>query len=285
MTRLLAALSLLAIPCISFAQSAVTLVPQEAFVGDRVELRFRADGLNIAKPIRLAADDIPPSPDADIESIALEPISGGASVSIVFVPWKPGDLSLPPFRASGARVVPPSCRVASIVEKTGARSLAPPRGPLLVPGTTYGLYAAILGALVAFSFALFVWLRVRPWLGRSSRSARSGRRTRLALRRLRRLERVAGRTQATRWRREFVLALRAYLADLLDAQIAARTNAEVADLLPAEGPRASVADLLARSDRVRYGYEPSIGDEASDARLALELVGALEAAEANDAEL
>jgi len=72
---------------------------------------------------------------------------------------------------------------------------------------------------------------------------------------------------------------------LLDAQIAARTNAEVADLLPAEGPRASVADLLARSDRVRYGYEPSIGDEASDARLALELVGALEAAEANDAEL
>lgn len=285
MTRLLAALSLLAIPCISFAQSAVTLVPQEAFVGDRVELRFRADGLDVTEPIRLATDDLPISPDADIESIAIEPVPGGASVSIVFVPWKPGDLSLPPFRVAGTRVVPPSCRVASIVEKTGARALAPPRGPLLVPGTTYGLYAAILGVLVAFSFALFVWLRVRPWLGKSSRSARSGRRVRLALRRFRRLERVAGRTQATRWRKDFVLALRAYLADLLDAQIAARTNAEVAALLPAEELGSSVADLLARSDRVRYGYEPSANDEASDARIAQELVGALEAAEANDAEL
>jgi hypothetical protein len=208
----------------SFAQSAVPMGPAGSFVGDRVELRLPRGRFNNAKPIP-PPRRYPPSPDADID---LSPSSDFRGVLVSTSSCvETGDLSFPRLRVGRARRSPLEPR-RSIVEKTGARSLARPAGPARA-GTTYGLYPHPRRARRLLIRPLR-WLRVRPGSAchRVPHGAGDGRalRSRLAARARRVGDSGDAMGQGVR------LGAARLPRRLADAQIAARTNAR-SPLMPA----------------------------------------------------
>ncbi|ULQ60703.1 hypothetical protein K7I13_05375 [Brucepastera parasyntrophica] len=142
----------------------VTLIPQEVFIGDIAECRFATDSFDSAAeqifPVMLPPESLPSSPDATIHSITIQKNGPDITVSINFTPWKTGVLQLPPFFVNNVRILPPAFQIASLMEKTGMAVLAPPRRPLLVPGTTYLIYGTIAASCVIIMVLIIVFRKL-----------------------------------------------------------------------------------------------------------------------------
>jgi len=88
-------------------------------------------------------------------------------LSIVFIPWKTGEIDMSAFDLSpvlGLSVRPfltdiPPVHIQSITEKTGEKQLRPVKGPIIIPGTTYAVFAFC--AVLLLFFAVVTALLIR----------------------------------------------------------------------------------------------------------------------------
>jgi len=88
-------------------------------------------------------------------------------LSIVFIPWKTGEIDMSAFDLStvfSLSVRPfltdiPPVHIQSITEKTGEKQLRPVKGPIIIPGTTYAVFAFC--AVLLLFFAVVTALLIR----------------------------------------------------------------------------------------------------------------------------
>lgn len=165
----------------------VSVMPKDVYVGDEAEIRFEfsfAEKLFEGDFPSLNARDLPDMPadshsasenlkrifftdDYTIQSIKLKGSAPSYVLSIVFIPWKTGEIDFSPFDLSAVldlSVRPfsadiPPVSVQSVTEKTGEKQLRPVKGPIIIPGTTYAV-AAFCAALLLF-FAIAAALLIR----------------------------------------------------------------------------------------------------------------------------
>lgn len=235
------------------------LFPSEVFVGDAAELTFRcpalASVLDEGVAVTLAAADVPVTEDVDISSVTALKSGGNASVTIAFVPWVTGTVSFPSLSIRGVSVSPPAARIASIAEKTGKTALERERSPLLVPGTTWLLYAVIAAALAAVALAVFLAVRLRAFLLSPGEARGVRRRARILERALRSLERKADSADGAQWYRAYARAVRQYLGARFAGNFDAFLSLTGTEIAAASDAAFSgrVADLFSDLDAVRFG--------------------------------
>lgn len=129
-----------------------TLSPKEIFVGDTAELSYTFYS-SIAFPMG-ETDFIPLTFPKDFETADFSIISANFSkngnqyrLTLNFIPWKVGFLEFPEFdlltlinpEITGYKINFDAVEVASIVDKTGKKTLRSPLPPILIPGTIYFL--------------------------------------------------------------------------------------------------------------------------------------------------
>ena len=170
----------------------VSVMPKDVYVGDEAEIRFEfsfaeklfegdSPSLNVQAFTDVSdMSDVSPgsrseneelkriffTDDYTIQSMRLKGSPPSYVLSIVFIPWKTGEIDMSAFDLSpvlGLSVRPfltdiPPVHIQSITEKTGEKQLRPVKGPIIIPGTTYAVFAfcAVLLLFFAVVTALFI---------------------------------------------------------------------------------------------------------------------------------
>ena len=145
------------------------LVPKKVYIGDTAELRC---SFNSASPVlkELVAGGTSElslvsynnsSPDYDIKSISLSPAGVDFyQLTVSFIPWKTGLIQLPSLELKNAELTFEfqPVQIVSLIstDSTNATTLRDTAAPLLLPGTTYKLYAG----LAVFVIFLIILTRV-----------------------------------------------------------------------------------------------------------------------------
>ncbi len=159
------------------------LLPKKVYIGDTAELRCNFNTPNpvlkelvsgggtelpLVSQTELNSADFPdqsifatPHKDYEIQRIILTPAGVDYyQLTITFVPWKTGDLLLPPLEIEGSDLILElkPVQIVSLIstDSANATTLHDSAAPLLLPGTAYKLY----GSLAAFIIVLIVLIRL-----------------------------------------------------------------------------------------------------------------------------
>jgi hypothetical protein len=291
-----------------FADDAGILVPREVFIGDTAEFSFRTERVK-SLPDESAlfivpSGDIPVSPDLTINSITAVRDGEAVVVTIRFVPWVSGVLRFPSISIGKSVVNPPPVRIGSLVEKTGKTTLQPPRSPLLVPGTTWILFALVALVLTLFIVFLVAGFKIRKFLSLFPVWRRSNRRLRFARKELRTLSRQLGKKSLSDWYAAYSVLYRRYLGSFCRDEASAFLPCTVSEIVSLVADRLALYQdaektgplvdrlqaTLTRVDLVRFSGVLSGDDRPADLSAAMEFFLALEAVqeireEASDAQL
>ena len=153
------------------------LIPKKVYIGDTAELRcsFNTPNTQISNLVAEGAVELPllnqtdieesqfaiPHKDYEIKKITLS--SAGVDYyqfTITFVPWKTGELKLPPMEIEGTGLILElqPVQIVSLVstDSSSTTTLKDSAAPLLLPGTAYKLY----GSLAAFVIFLIILIRI-----------------------------------------------------------------------------------------------------------------------------
>jgi len=279
------------------------LMPQEVFVGDTAEFSFGTASLNsvIADGIlfTVPSEGLPSSYELTVESIVVFRNGNSETVTIRFVPWISGVLQIPAFEIKKLKITPPPVRIASLVEKTGKNTLERARSPLLVPGTTWLLYAVIAAVIAAIAAGSYACLKLYRYFVETPGKRLAGKRVRLFLREMRILEREIKRISIPIWYASFAASLRRYFGAFCTGNLEsflALTGPEIVccvreklgeSAVPGAGSGAPAgehdaladraADLFSSVDHVRFSGAGEGDRRADDLAVAQNLVADLEA--------
>ena len=156
------------------------LVPKKVYIGDTAELRctfnspnpllqkLTANGVAELPLVSHTAEDSDtntdfavPHKDYEIQKLTLSPAGVNYyQFTVTFVPWKTGELQLPPMEIEGSELILEfqPLQIVSLIstDPANATTLHNSAAPLLLPGTTYKLY----GSLTALIIALIVIIRL-----------------------------------------------------------------------------------------------------------------------------
>lgn len=134
------------------------LVPMQVYIGDEAELRctFNSNNSKIKKLLENSTDGsvylnssnfVEPVnlSEYDISQMKLE-LSGVDffQLKINFTPWKIGTIQFPSINIEGELIDFSPVHIMSIVEQTNTTSLKEGLSPLLLPNTTYKIFAFII---------------------------------------------------------------------------------------------------------------------------------------------
>jgi hypothetical protein len=143
------------------------LIPRTIFVGDRGRLVVPLGPAFIAAEpfVRSAPEELPETADLVITRIELERWNGNARLSIDFIPYAPGILSLPALAipvpgGNTLELAGLTAAVASVLAPREA-ALSAPAPPLSAPGTGVIIYGTSAGILLVLFLAIgiTVWSR------------------------------------------------------------------------------------------------------------------------------
>ncbi len=297
--RLLATLTILAFSPLLPAQNAQRqiLTPHLFFVGDTAELKLsfsseidfvpttEARARNQINSVELSQKSFTRSPDYSdysIKKIVLSKTGRNQQnqitydFSILFVPWKPGELCFPPYNLAqdlfpgenrSFILSPSEFTVASIFEQRGiGKAFVPEKGPLLVPGTTYRIlgYSILLLVLLLILIRIAVKYRNYSLLIRNLKLRILYRRNRKSA--VRKLAALPGNKKADRENAEIIQnIMRSYLQVRFDYPFTKSGSSEITtgfyriygDLLSPEKEEAvdELAGIFIRTDYIRYGKD------------------------------
>jgi hypothetical protein len=211
--------------------------------------------------------------DPEIRGLVLAKTPQGWQLTLRFVPWSPGSLSVPEMRLRGLRIPALPYTALSLLGPED-REPSPPRPQRDPPGIILYLYG-LAGLLLVLVLGA---LGSAAYLIPSARALLARRRAALAYKRLVRsldyLAAEAGSADPASYLAALLRALRLYLAARALPEAEALTAPELAALpesaLPAPATKDRAAALVARSDRLRYGgwgeLEPALLEAAAEAR-------------------
>lgn len=165
------------------SDSKLTILPQEIYVGDKVLLNYSfysnitmvkdssKKSLNLTDIMDKMNEEC--RNDFTITNLLLDTNGSDWSISVVFIPWKTGEIIFPPvdlkdIAGKDFSVQIPSICVNSILEKTGETSLQNSKSPILIPGTSYLIYGFIFILFLLVGFGFFVARRIFSIKGRFS---------------------------------------------------------------------------------------------------------------------
>ena len=147
------------------------LMPKKVYIGDTAELRctFNSPSPQL-KQLTSKGEALLPfvsqsgSPDDyDIKSISLSPAGVDFyQFTITFVPWKTGEIIIPPMEIEGSDIILEfqPVQIVSLIttENANTTTLHDTAVPLLLPGTAYKLYGTLgtIIILLIISIRLFV---------------------------------------------------------------------------------------------------------------------------------
>ncbi|MCR4899436.1 MAG: hypothetical protein K5907_01290 [Treponema sp.] len=144
-----------------YVQTSQTVFPKSVYIGDKAELRCtfkHGSNLPAGKLSVSSFTDIPNFTLYDISSISL--VEAGPdtwNLVLSFVPWHTGRISFPDFELEGVGFIHfEDVQVLSLVEQEKIEELQSYSSPLVLPGTAYKIYAA----LIAFVVFLIVFIRL-----------------------------------------------------------------------------------------------------------------------------
>lgn len=165
-------------PNLAFSQNASdvsqTLVPLEVYVGDVAEIRYNFK-LDLEIPFEENFEK-----EINVEKIPFENISDSLVIKsarffrrgddftfvLKFIPWRTGTIDFPSFDLSSVLELGDAnenysfnisllpIEIKSVVEKTGRAEIQGPLPPLMVPGTSYVVFAFVVVAVI-FLAAIF----------------------------------------------------------------------------------------------------------------------------------
>lgn len=134
---------------ISF-QTQQVLVPKKVYIGDAAELRVTFNSQQEISAVGFSEEvDFK---DYSIQDIKILPAGVNYyQLTITFVPWKTGNIKFPDYELKAGTelcsIKFEPVNIVSIIEQNGISSLRESQAPLLLPGTTYKLYGAIIAAV------------------------------------------------------------------------------------------------------------------------------------------
>lgn len=146
-------------------QSQQILVPKQVYIGDTAELRcsFNYSAEILQQLTSQGAAELPVSAfllpldsrDFQIKKVTLTPAGVDYyQLTITFIPWKTGEIMFPPYEIEGINFAFDPVTIVSITEQNSITALQETSSPLLLPGTTYKLYASIIIVVVVLFFAI-----------------------------------------------------------------------------------------------------------------------------------
>ena len=144
-----------------YLQTQQTIFPKSVYIGDRTEVRatFKHEAPLKTGPLSLQAFLSEPDYSLyDITSVAVQEAGQGYYTLVLsFVPWHTGKLTFPDLELPDVGVIHfDQVTVLSLVEQEEVQGLRSYASPLLLPGTTYKIYAGI----AAFVILLIVIIRL-----------------------------------------------------------------------------------------------------------------------------
>lgn len=209
-----------------------TLSPKEIFVGDTAEISYTfyspiAFPMGESDFIPLTFPEAFQSREFSVTGGCLSRTGNQYRLSISFIPWKVGLIVFPHFDLltllnpsfAGYIIDLNPVEVASIVEKTGKKTVRPSLPPVLLPGTTYMLYAAAVACLIFFMLVLKLLFNLNGVLNFfSGMMVASGyaRNARRLLRKLKKLNRAGKKITDADFAGEVENAVRNYLCVRFD---------------------------------------------------------------------
>ena len=148
-------------------QSQQILLPKKVYIGDTAELRcpFNSDEvifsqLTMNGPVEITTEVFTKKLDAqdfEILQLNLEKIGENYfQLTVTFKPWKTGNIIFPPAKIGETEIIFEPVNVVSIIEQNSITSLKENTSPLLLPGTTYKVY----GAIIIFIILMIVIIRL-----------------------------------------------------------------------------------------------------------------------------
>jgi len=146
------------------------LVPKKVYIGDSAELRctFTIQSAALKEKVSSGTVEIPvenfiSQPDVNdciIKKVQLLPSGIDYYQAVItFVPWKTGDLQLPPLLLEDVQLFIQPVQIVSIIEQSNASVIKEPMAPLLLPGTTYKLYGAVIAFIILIVVAIQLIVR------------------------------------------------------------------------------------------------------------------------------
>lgn len=236
----------------------VIFLPRVYYVGDRVELRLLlrySPGEEPARPT-----EIPTVDWGDIHEITASFENGVGEIRLSFTPFTPGTQSIPQIPLGSITLGRTEVFVQSILTQEDAE-LAPPRGPVVLPGTRLSL-VLFLGLLLGGPLLwLLVLRRSVDWIRRLLGRYREGRPYRRLTRDLRNLTQSSSDIDG---RRFYILLgedFRRYLTRKTGTDCLAATTGEVSerltDLVDDPIRRRQLVELLHYGDLVKFADRPS----------------------------
>lgn len=158
-----------------FAGDPVQLIPKDVYIGDKAEIRFSFawNGSLFQSAGVLDSDNadilnhVFDSQNYTVKRLRLFAENGSYVLSVVFIPWQTGQIDIASFDLADIftlSVKPllidiPPVTIQSAVEKTGQKTLRPSAAPLIIPGTTYVVYAFVACIFVLCALAIVLVMR------------------------------------------------------------------------------------------------------------------------------
>ena len=183
-----------------YIQTKQSVFPKAIYIGDKAELRCTLKSQSELSEGAASPQSFKHDLDFslyDIKDIALQKNQAGQSdegnytLVITFVPWQTGKIQLPDFELEGLGTIHfEAVQVISLVEQQNVTGLRTYSSPMLLPGTTYKIYAglAVFVILLILLIRLIIkWHSVVFWFNNTKlkrRYARSKKNTIKALKKL-----------------------------------------------------------------------------------------------------
>lgn len=185
---------------------------------------------------------------------------GSHVLTVNFVPWQVGDITLPPI---GGVAIPPVTVVSVFPDGAEGEELRPPLGPLLSPITVHTLYAVVAAAIalaVLLCIAASKWQSIRAYVLLRAMEANERRNERALRKRLDNLIKSKGDDAA--FCTELQQTIRAYLETRFGEHFSSLTTGEVATQVwgktsaissnETEDAYNALFDVMRRTDYVRF---------------------------------
>ncbi len=256
--------SLQVFPADAYKITQTMFLPKRFYVGDIVEMRIRLkvqSGISVTAPAAL-----PSTGSVLFKNIDVLQRGEELEVKVVFSPYQPGTISLPPLTLGGIVLTDIKVHANSIFDEK-PRSFAPPMGQVLIPSTRL-LIGIIVGIIVIVP--VFLILGIRLVYRRFSRFLALQQEKQPYKKLVKTLHRLRQQA-ATLGGREFFIILsddlRSYLSSRLNGNFVSATSTEIAALLKhvsaAPVYEKLISDVFIRGDLVKFGGKEADLNELS----------------------
>lgn len=252
-----------------------TVIPRDVFVGDEMEIRyaFQSDLSLLPPDAEFLNLSVPDSEDVTVLDMTLSQENDWYAVTAHCMGWHTGNVGIPEIDVSDFNpaleesyiIHIPNITILSIVDYTGKKELRPARAPLVIPGTTWIIYAIIIACVILFVVIIIILFKFKAFkshLFAAFSSVLIARNFRLLRRRMKRFLRKYLEVETDVFATELARFIRGYMSVRFkkdfEAVTASEFTAAFADAMnytgspEVFGATEIIADTLLRCDYVRF---------------------------------